>query len=130
VTAAGNSANGLTLRELKGAKLVDVAAVGNVVQGIVLRGTGNVLKRVRVAENVGDGIRLAGPGGGNKLTGVSANANQGAGIYVDAGNVGNVLKKNVALASDSIDLYDANAACGTNVWKGNVFLLRSEPCIR
>lgn len=130
VTAAGNSLNGITLRELTGAKISKVTSVGNGVQGLVLRGTGNTLKGARVAENIGEGIRLAGPGGGNTLTGVSATANQVAGIYVDADNVGNTLKKNVALATDAIDLYDANPSCGTNVWKSNVFERRNDPCIR
>lgn len=130
VTAAGNAADGVVLRELKGAKISEVTAVGNSVQGLVLRGSGNTLKEVRVAENIGEGIRLAGPGGGNTLTGIAATANQGAGIYVAADNVGNVIKKSRALASDSIDLYDANPGCGTNVWKGNVFERRNDGCIR
>jgi len=130
LTAAGNSIDGIILRELKGAKISNVTAVGNAIQGIVLRGTGNTLKGARVAENIGDGLRLAGPGGGNTITGVAGNANQGAGIYVTADNVGNVIKKNVTLASDSIDLHDANPGCGTNVWKGNVFERRNDPCIR
>lgn len=130
VTAAGNAVNGIMLRELKGAKIGKVTAVANGVQGLVLRGTGNTLKQSRLAENIGEGLRLAGPGGGNTLTGISATANQAAGIYVDVDNVGNVLKKNVALATDAVDLYDANPSCGTNVWKHNVFERRNDPCIR
>lgn len=129
LTAAGNSIDGIILRELRGAKISNVTAVANTVQGLVLRGTGNTLKQGRFAENIGEGIRLAGPGGGNTLTGVAANANQGAGIYVAADNVGNVIKKNVALASDSIDFFDENPGCATNVWKSNVFERRNAPCI-
>ena len=82
------------------------------------------------AENIGDGIHIGSPGGGNTVTGVSSNANQGAGIYVDTDNLGNTIKKTTALAGDSIDLFDANPGCGTNVWKGNVFERRNDPCIR
>jgi hypothetical protein len=130
VTAAGNSANGITLPNLKGAKISRIAAVGNGVQGLVVGGSGNVLKQVRVAENIGDGIRLAGAGGANTIADVSATANQGAGIYIGAANVGNTIKKNVALGSDSIDVFDANPGCGANVWKSNVFERRNDPCIR
>lgn len=130
LTAAGNSIDGIILRELKGAKISNVTAVANAVQGLVLRGTGNTLKQGRFAENIGEGLRLAGPGGGNTLTGIAANANQGAGIYVATDNVGNVIKKNVALAGDAIDFFDANPGCATNVWKSNVFERRNDPCIR
>lgn len=130
VTAARNAKDGLTLLESTGAKISRVAAAGNGGHGVVVQGDGNVLKQVRVAENVGDGVHLGGPGLGNTVTGVSSMANQGAGIYVDGNSVGNSLKKNVALGGDSIDLFDANAGCDGNVWKSNVFELRNDPCIR
>ena len=130
VTAAGNDANGVLLSNLKGGKLSRVAAVGNGAHGLVLTGSGNVLKQVRAAENIGDGIHLGSPGGANTVTDVSGTANQGAGIYVAADSVGNTIKKNVALGSDAIDLFDANVSCGANVWKGNVFERRNDSCIR
>lgn len=130
VTAANNTKDGLTLLETTGAKISRVAVADNGGHGLVVQGDGNVLKHVRAAENVGDGVHLGGPGRGNTVTGVSSAANQGAGIYVEGNSVGNTLKKNVALGSDSIDLFDANPACDGNAWKGNVFELRNVACIR
>lgn len=130
VTAVGNTKDGLTLLETTGAKISRVAVADNGGHGLVVQGDGNVLKQVRAAENAGDGVHLGGPGLGNTVTGVSSGANQGAGIYVEGNSVGNTLKKNVALGSDSIDLFDANPGCDGNVWKGNVFELRNDLCIR
>lgn len=130
VTAARNTKDGITMLESAGARISKVVAAGNGGHGLVVQGDGNVLKEVRVAENVGDGLHLRGPGLGNTVTGVSSTANQGAGIYVDGNSIGNSLKKNVALGADFIDLFDANPGCDGNVWKGNVFELRNDPCIR
>jgi CSLREA domain-containing protein len=130
VTAARNTKDGVTLLESTGAKISRVAVAGNGGHGLVVQGDRNALKHVRAAENVGDGVRVAGPGSGNTVTGVSSTANQGAGIHVDGNAVANTIKKNVALGSDAIDLFDASPACATNVWKDNVFELRNDACIR
>jgi hypothetical protein len=128
-TAMGNVLAGISVREAHGVKITRATVVGNGTQGVLLGGTGNIVKQVRASENADAGILLRAPGSGNKIEKCSGTANQGPGISVLAGNTANTVQNNVALGNDAIDLYDGNASCDADVWKKNVFENRNLPCI-
>jgi hypothetical protein len=130
-TAIGNELAGISLGEhSRDADIARVSVVGNGGHGLVVSGTGNVVKRVRASENDGDGIRLGAPGSGNRVEGCSSTANQGPGISVQAGSTANTIRRSVALGNDAVDVYDGNPNCDGDAWARNTFETRNEPCIR
>jgi hypothetical protein len=70
--------------------------------GISSEGTGSVIK----GNNILDAIRL--------------------GIDVSAGSLGNRIISNSVVNSGTVDMFDRNVNCGTNVWQRNIFSTDNE----
>jgi parallel beta-helix repeat protein len=87
--------------------------------GIGLAADGESVRGVTVPGNQ-VGIRLFGASVGNSIRANVANQNA-FGIALDPGSTGNTIIGNTALNNTSVDLFDANFNCDSNVWRGNDF---------
>ena len=98
--------------------------------GIVLvNSSGNNLHQNEASGNGADGVALMFGSKDNNVMHNVAKNNTGSGINVTSGSGDNVLKMNEATTNGSFDLKDGNAACGTNLWRSNTFVTKSQPCI-
>jgi parallel beta-helix repeat protein len=115
-------------------------AAKNVVGGfLVEEGEGNTLGHNTASQN-GDGDPANGfdiLGNGNTLKSNTSDNNGRYGIFVSG--EGNSLTENtvnntgyfgVELADGALDMFDSNAACGSNKWFRNIFGTKNQPCIR
>jgi parallel beta-helix repeat protein len=93
------------------------------------QGSKNQVKNNVVSDNGNDGIRLEGPGQGNKIQGNQVIGNQDNGIQVNSNSTNAQIKGNEARGNDNYDLDDESGGCGSNTWKSNTFVTRSQDCI-
>jgi len=133
VRAVGNAEEGIDFLagDVRGVQITRTVVAKNVGVGVRVRGSSNVLKRVRADAN-GAGIHLDAPGGGNVIEQCHAHGNDGvvggAGIRVAAGNTGNVIRKNAAQINDGPNLADGNPDCAGNTWTDN-FAVTNAACL-
>ena len=109
-------------------KLRDNRAVNSGLLGIRILGSRNQLKGNLAVDNMGDGIRVDGPGQGNNLQGNHSKGNFAAGIRISTNSTGARIKRNET-RGNALDLVDENAACDSNAWQGNAFVTSSQACI-
>jgi CSLREA domain-containing protein len=127
--AVANGRSGIEARTSVGLTVSDVMTMGNLT-GIELGSSSGVVTRVIAANNRGHGIDVPTPGGNLVFQNLTlANGIYSAGIWVEQGSGGNVVRENVSLGNTE-DLYDDNDDCGTNVWSANIFTKAHPPCIR
>jgi parallel beta-helix repeat protein len=107
-----------------GAKIVGPGTVSGFAIGILLGGGDNRVRGLTATESLW-GIALASPHNsvrGNVTTG------NGLGINALPGAGGNTIIGNYAHGNGT-DLFDSNANCDSNVWRGNDFGSANQSCI-
>ena len=124
-----NNENGITLLGSTGNVLLGNTCNSGF-EGIFLpaNSTGNHLEGNTTNFNGGFGIDLA--GGSNTLVGNGADTNGTDGILVEVLSTGNRFTGNAALGNSTFDVQDNNSNCGTNLYKNDVFINASQPCVK
>jgi parallel beta-helix repeat protein len=93
--------------------------------GIVVDGNFNSVNSNNAHDNTGEGIFIS-SGKGNIVV-LNTASNNDSGIEVD-GTMTRI-EHNTALNNTAVDLSDLNPNCDQNIWKGNTFTTRNQPCI-
>ena len=109
-------------------ELLGNRAVNNVLNGILLEGSNNLVKNNVVSDNL-NGIKLYGSGQNNIVKGNRARGNQEAGILVGIGSTDSKIKENEARGNGT-DLVDENGDCDENTWRYNRFVTGNRACIK
>jgi len=131
-TALANNGPGIRLTSnttVERAKLTGNLASDNQGVGIHVAGSRNLIKQNTASANLGEGILLSESGSRSRIQKNEVHANGAPGIQVSTPNGQNNVKQNRALGNDFFDLFEGNAACGTNAWTKNTFTSGNEPCI-
>jgi parallel beta-helix repeat protein len=71
-----------------------------------------------------DGVLIGSPGNtveGNTISGSAGSGANGVGIAINATGAATIVKGNTVLGSSAVDLSDTNAACGSDIWRDNIF---------
>jgi parallel beta-helix repeat protein len=103
-------------------------AVDNGEYGIVFTtGSGNILFG-NLATGNRTGIELTNIAANDVLQGNFCLNNRLYGIFVEA-SIGNRIQANIAKGNGSYDLYDADRACGSNIWAFNRFAKAYPSCV-
>jgi parallel beta-helix repeat protein len=109
-----------------GARIVGPGTVSGFLVGILLLSGGNGSVRGVTATGDGDGIAL---GSANNSVRGNVATDNGIGIGAFAPATGNTIIGNSAHANSFDDLFDNNANCDSNVWRGNDFGSANQSCI-
>ena len=109
----------------------DTRVVGMIIiscrSGITVASDGNTLLANIAIRMQLNGILIA--GSDNIVRSNLAEQNGLSGIAVTSGGE-NLVQSNLAQHNGSFDVADANAACGSDQWKRNIFGTASQPCLR
>lgn len=108
-----------------GAKILGPGTVTGYGAGVRLEGGGGSVGGVTVTENH-LGIDMA--SAANSVRGNVATGND-FGIAAVSGATGNTIIGNYAHGNSFLDLFDDNASCDSNVWRGNDFGTANQVCI-
>lgn len=127
-----NTNNGIELisgGETSRANLTQNVATSNGEAGFRLTGT-----RGRVVRNTASGnqrgILFYGDATSNRIERNVTDGNTIVGIVTESGSIQNKLNRNEGRGNGDDDFFDANADCGSNVWRKNQFGSSNEECIQ